>query len=180
MQVAVDRIMLAKKQNERVMIFGDYDADGVSSTAALFLFLRDDMGMQVSYRIPHRIEDGYGLKEYFIDEIATTGTTLIITVDCGIRDADVVSYARSKNIDVIVTDHHTPGERLPDDAVAVVNPHRKDSTYPYRDLSGSGVVLKLIQAIDPTYVAKYVDICAIGTIADVMPLTGENRTIASQ
>lgn len=163
------------------MIFGDYDADGVSSTAALFLYLKQDLGLNVSYRIPDRLKDGYGMKTYFIDDIATAEVKLIITVDCGIRDHDVIAYAREKNIDVIVTDHHTPGETLPSGTIATINPHRSDCPYPYKYLSGSGVVLKLIHALsaDISSVKKYIDICTVGTIADVMPLTGENRIIAA-
>lgn len=113
MDKAVERIRQAKENNERVMIFGDYDADGVSSTAALFLYLRDDLGLQVSYRLPDRLLDGYGMKSYFIDDIKKAGATLIITVDCGTRDHDVIKYTIDSGLDIIVTDHHTPADTLP-------------------------------------------------------------------
>lgn len=118
------------------MIFGDYDVDGISATAALFLFLRDELGIQVSYRLPHRVRDGYGLKEYHIDEIAKTGSTLLITVDCGTKDRICIQKARDLGIDVIVTDHHSCPPDLPE-CIAIINPQRLDSLYPFRGLSGS-------------------------------------------
>jgi single-stranded-DNA-specific exonuclease len=193
---AVERIFQAKERGEKVMIFGDYDVDGVSSTAALFLFLRDEIGLQVSYRLPHRVHDGYGIKSYHMDEIAATGTKLVITVDCGTKDIEPIEYAHTLWMDVIVTDHHSCPQILPK-CVAVVNPQRADSLYPFRGLSGSGVVWKVIHAIlkkvqNTKYkiqnegvfsqnieeiLRKYVDIVSLGTVADCMPMIDENRTI---
>ncbi len=118
------------------MIFGDYDVDGVSSTAALFLFLRDELGIAVSYRLPHRVKDGYGMKIYHIEEIASTGSQLLITVDCGTKDIEPIQRASELGLDVIVTDHHSCPEILPT-CIAVVNPRRSDSCYPFDGLSGS-------------------------------------------
>lgn len=133
-QRATERIIFARNKGERVMIFGDYDVDGISSTAAMFLFLRDELGMDVSYRLPHRVHDGYGIKSYHMDEIAQTGTKLIITVDCGTKDREPIEHAKTLGMDVIVTDHHTCPDVLPD-CVAVVNPKRQDSLYPFLGLS---------------------------------------------
>lgn len=167
-QAAIHRLEMARTKGERVMIFGDYDVDGISSTAALFLFLRDDLGMDVSYRLPHRVHDGYGIKSYHMDEIATTGTKLIITVDCGTKDKKPVEHAKKLGMDVIVTDHHTCPDTLPD-CIAVVNPHRGDSDYPFPSLSGSGVVWKCIHALSDYFfpektdflLQKYVDIVSL-------------------
>lgn len=200
--VACERIFTAQKNGERVMIFGDYDVDGISSTAALFLFLRDEMGIQASYRLPHRVRDGYGIKNYHMDEIASTGATLVITVDCGTKDIGPIEHARQLGLDVIVTDHHSCPEILPE-CIAVVNPRRSDSSYPFVALSGSGVVWKVIHALllegrkqeaegrknaplprgdqgglyEEKILQKYVDIVSLGTIADCMPMLDENRTI---
>ncbi|MBP7823095.1 single-stranded-DNA-specific exonuclease RecJ, partial [Candidatus Gracilibacteria bacterium] len=183
-QKAIERIAQAHSLKERVMIFGDYDVDGISSTASLFLFLRDELGMDVSYRLPHRVHDGYGIKSYHMDEIAKTGTKLVVTVDCGTKDAVPIEHARALGMDVIVTDHHSCPEILPQ-CVAVVNPQRSDSLYPFRGLSGSGVVWKYIHALSDfffpektqTILQKYVDIVSLGTVADCMPMIDENRTI---
>ncbi len=183
-QKAIERIAQARSLKERVMIFGDYDVDGISSTAALFLFLRDEFGMDVSYRLPHRVHDGYGIKSYHMDEIAKTGTKLVVTVDCGTKDAVPIEHARALGMDVIVTDHHSCPEILPQ-CVAVVNPQRSDSLYPFRGLSGSGVVWKYIHALSDFFfpektqsiLQKYVDIVSLGTVADCMPMIDENRTI---
>lgn len=135
--------------------------------------------IEASYRIPHRINDGYGLKSYFIDEMIELGVDLCITVDCGSRDAEIVSYARSKGLDIIVTDHHHVPDLMPIDACAFLNPHRPDCSYPCKHLSGAGVVLKLIQALSGkyfspeeagTYIRESIDIAAIGTVADCMQL----------
>lgn len=113
MEMAVERILEAREKNERVVIFGDYDVDGVSGTAILVRFLTE-IGMQVSYRLPHRVYDGYGLKKYFFDELKEKNVQLVITVDCGTRDIEAVEYAKSLGIDVIVTDHHAVPERIPE------------------------------------------------------------------
>ena len=181
---AITRIAHARQNKERVMIFGDYDVDGISSTAALFLFLRDELGMDVSYRLPHRVYDGYGIKSYHIDEIASKGVKLIITVDCGTKDREPIEYARNLGMDVIVTDHHSCPLVLPD-CIAVINPQRQDSLYPFRGLSGSGVTWKVIHALSDFFspertqdiLQKYVDIVSLWTVADCMPMIDENRTI---
>ena len=180
----LERVRLARERRERVMIFGDYDVDGVSSTAALFLFLRDELGLDMSYRLPHRVHDGYGIKAYHMDDIAQTGTKLIITVDCGTKDREPIEYAQTLGMDVIVTDHHSCPQVLPQ-CIAVVNPQRSDSRYPFRGLSGSGVVWKIIHALSDFFfpekteemLRKYVDIVSLGTVADCMPMVDENRTI---
>ncbi len=187
MTQAVARIFAARERGERVMIFGDYDVDGISSTAALFLFLHDDLGIDVSYRLPHRVHDGYGIKKYHMEEIAKTGTALIITVDCGTKDLVPIEYARQLGMDVIVTDHHTCPDILPE-CIAVVNPKRRDSLYPFWGLSWSGVVWKLIHALSDIFfperthemLQKYVDIVSLWTVADCMPMLDENRTIVRQ
>jgi single-stranded-DNA-specific exonuclease len=182
---AVQRILQAKKNRERIMIFWDYDVDGVSSTAALFLFLRDELGLDVSYRLPHRVKDGYGMKVYHIEEIAATGAHLLITVDCGTKDIEPIRRATELGLDVIVTDHHSCPAILPE-CIAVVNPRRHDSLYPFTGLSWSGVVWKVIHALSLSLfwiekiqqiLKKYVDIVSLGTVADCMPMIDENRTI---
>lgn len=183
-QPAMERIASAREKRERVMIFWDYDVDGISSTAALFLFLRDELGMDVSYRLPHRVHDGYGIKSYHMDEIAKTGTRLVMTVDCGTKDREPIEHAHTLWMDVIVTDHHSCPEVLPN-CIAVVNPRRADSLYPFPALSGSGVVWKVIHALSDFFfpektesiLQKYVDIVSLGTVADCMPMQDENRTI---
>ncbi|MDD2892201.1 MAG: single-stranded-DNA-specific exonuclease RecJ [Candidatus Gracilibacteria bacterium] len=186
MDLAVERILRAREKKERVVVFGDYDVDGVSSTALLVRFFAS-IGIQVSYRLPHRIHDGYGLKKHFIDELAEKDVKLIITVDCGTRDLEVIKYAYSKGIEVIVSDHHAVPEEIPQEVIAILNPKIRESNYPFSSLSGSGVALKVASAIamkvfPDTYekvILEYVDFACLGTIADCMPLIGENRTIAS-
>jgi single-stranded-DNA-specific exonuclease len=134
MEKAVDRILEAREKNERIIIFGDYDVDGVSSTAILVRYL-SEIGCQVSYRLPHRVHDGYGLKSYFFDELAQKNVKLVITVDCGTRDIEPIRHAKSLGIDVIVTDHHAVPDIVPEEVIAIINPKRKDSTYPFRELA---------------------------------------------
>jgi single-stranded-DNA-specific exonuclease len=188
MTQAVARIKQAKEKNERVIIFGDYDVDGVTSTSIL-MHLFKKLDFQVSYRVPHRVHDGYGMKTKFIDELAPLWVTLIITVDCGTRDVEVVKYAKQHGIDIIITDHHAVPDIIPDEAVALINPKRKDCNYPFKDLSGAGVAYKLMMAVAREYMdeisyQKYlqesIDIAAIGTVADCMILKGENRIIVRE
>lgn len=185
MELAVERIIAAQKKWEKVMIFWDYDVDGISSTAALFLFLKEELWILASYRLPHRVHDGYGIKQYHIDEIVKTGSTLLITVDCGSRDREAVEYAHELWLDVIITDHHSCPQDLPE-CIAFVNPKRSDSLYPFLGLSGSWVVWKLIHAVSKSVfneektqeiLSKYVDIVALWTVADCMPMLDENRII---
>ena len=182
MDLAVDRILKAIKNNEKTIIYGDYDVDGITSITVLKKFLKE-RGLDVGYYIPNRLDEGYGLNKAAIEKIAKEGYTLIITVDCGISGLEEVEYASLLGIDTIVTDHHEPMEQLPN-AIAVVDNKRKDSTYPFKSLAGVGVVFKLTQAIgkklnlpEKEYL-KYLDIVCIGTISDIVPLIDENRVIA--
>ncbi|MCD5380909.1 single-stranded-DNA-specific exonuclease RecJ [Candidatus Gracilibacteria bacterium] len=188
MDKAVERIKQAKKDDEKVMIFGDYDVDGVTSTSILMHFFQK-INLKASYRLPHRVKDGYGLKAYFLDELSELGVTLIITVDCGSRDIDVIEKAKTMGIDIIVTDHHMTPEVIPESAVALINPKRPDCPYPFKFLAGAGVAFKLMQALSleyfPAKIARdywidSVDICAIGTVADCMSIIGENRILVRE
>ena len=145
MTIAVERIIKAINNKEKIIIYGDYDVDGITSITVLKSFL-EDRGMQVGQYIPNRLEEGYGLNKPAIDEIVKSKYDLMITVDCGISGIDEIAYANSLGIETIVTDHHEVGEEIPN-AIAVVDAKRKDNKYPCRDLAGVGVVFKLIQAI---------------------------------
>lgn len=182
MDVAVERIIKAINNKEKILIYGDYDVDGITSTTVLKKYLMD-RGISVDTYIPNRLHEGYGLNKNAIDTIKERNIDLIITVDCGISAIEEVDYAVSLGMDVIVTDHHEVGEKLPN-ALAVIDAKRKDNTYPFRSLAGVGVVFKLIQAlsikleIKPEEYLKYLDLVCVGTISDIVPLKGENRTIA--
>lgn len=185
MEKAVARIKQALQNKEKVIIFGDYDVDGVTSTSILMHFFKK-IGLIASYRLPNRITDGYGMKSYFMDELAALWVTLVITVDCGTRDIDVVKYAKKLWIDVIITDHHAVPEEIPEEAVAIINPKRNDCEYPFKHLSGAGVALKVMMALGKellspkeyqSYLQETIDIAAVGTVADCMPLIDENRII---
>lgn len=180
MDKAVERINRAVSDNEKILIYGDYDVDGVTSVALLLLYLRS-RGAEVDYYIPERVNEGYGLNNAAIDKFKEDGISLIITVDSGITAGEEVNYASEHGIDVVITDHHECREKLPD-AVAVVNPHRPDSKYPFEELAGVGVVFKVVCALEGNkniarLCSKYSDIVALGTVADVMPIIGENRII---
>ena len=182
MDIAVERIIKAINNKEKILIYGDYDVDGITSTTVLKKYLMD-RGISVDTYIPNRLHEGYGLNKKAIDTIKERNIDLIITVDCGISAIEEVDYAVSLGMDVIVTDHHEVGEKLPN-ALAVIDAKRKDNTYPFRSLAGVGVVFKLIQAlsikleIKPEEYLKYLDLVCVGTISDIVPLEGENRTIA--
>lgn len=183
MQQAVERICKAIDCKQRILIFGDYDVDGITSTALLVRFLKAAGASEVLYKIPDRFRDGYGLKSSVIDFCREKHIDLLITVDCGITSVSEVDYGKENGIDVIITDHHECKEQLPD-AVAVLNPKQPDCEYPFKHLAGVGVAFKLLQALAETldlnqagFLDEYVDITAIGTIADVMPLVGENRIL---
>ena len=182
MKKAVERIMEAIQNQEKVTIYGDYDVDGITSITVLKSFLQD-RGLEVATYIPNRLEEGYGLNREAIRKIVNNGCQVMITVDCGISALDEIEYANSLGIETIVTDHHEPGKELPH-AFAVIDNKRKDSNYPFRELAGVGVVFKLIQAIGITLglkeeeYLKYLDIVCIGTISDIVPLVNENRVIA--
>ena len=182
MEIAVERILKAIENKEKVIIYGDYDVDGITSITVLKSFL-EDRGLKVSQYIPNRLEEGYGLNKLAIDQIAKNQYTLMITVDCGISGIEEVEYANSLGIETIVTDHHEVGEKIPN-AIAVVDAKRKDNKYPCRDLAGVGVVFKLIQALgmklglEEKEYLKYLDIVCVGTISDIVPLVDENRVIS--
>ena len=182
MQRAVNHIIKQKELGNKILIFGDYDVDGVSSTSILYLFLTS-INIDVSYYIPHRDIDGYGLSNRGIDFAKEIGSSLIITCDCGINAFEEINYANSLNIDVIITDHHKPEEKIPD-CISVINPHQKDCNYPFKGLCGAGVAFKLAFAISeklsigPENVWCYADLATLGTAADMVPLTDENRIIS--
>lgn len=182
MEIAVNRIIKAIENNEKVMIYGDYDVDGITSITVLKKFLKE-RGLDAGHRIPNRLKEGYGLNENAIKEIAKQGYTLIITVDCGISGNNEIDLAYSLGMEVIVTDHHEPLEVLPK-ALAIIDCKRKDNEYPFKSLAGVGVVFKLIQAIsmklglEEKEFLKYLDLVSIGTISDIVPLVDENRVIA--
>lgn len=180
MDAAAERIRLAIDRGERIAVFGDYDADGLTSTALLYSYL-SKQGADVFYRVPKRegAGEGYGLRPETVDVLAENGARLIVTVDNGVTAFEAVAHAAARQIDVVVTDHHQPKETLPE-VVAVVDPHRADCGSTFKEYAGVGVAFKLICAMEGDADApleKYADLVAIGTLADVMPLTGENRSL---
>ena len=181
MRVAVDRLMGAIARRERIAIHGDYDVDGVTSTVILRRAL-ELLGADVVHFIPERLKDGYGLQPSAIERLHAEGVALVVSVDCGIRGRDAARRARELGVDLIVTDHHEPDVELPP-ALAVINPKRRDCSYPDKNLAGVGVALKLVQALcrqtgHDSWLPGFVKVAAIGTLADVVPLVGENRVIA--
>lgn len=182
MEKAVDRVIKAINEQEKVVIYGDYDVDGITSVTVLKKFLKE-RGLEVGYYIPNRLEEGYGLNSDAIKKIIEEKYTLMITVDCGISGINEIDECNKLGIDTIVTDHHEQGETIPN-AYAVIDAKRKDNIYPFRELAGVGVVFKLIQAISQKLnlenkeYLKYLDIVAIGTISDIVPLVSENRVIS--
>ncbi|MBI4850299.1 MAG: single-stranded-DNA-specific exonuclease RecJ [Acidobacteria bacterium] len=178
---AVERIDKAIARGEKILVYGDYDVDGTTATVILKKAL-ETVGAAVNYYIPQRLVDGYGMRESAIDKAGVEGYKLIISVDCGIRAHAVIEYATSLGIDVIITDHHIPEGELPA-ATAILNPKRPDCNYPDKNLAGCGVAFKLAQALLSKYLClkelpSLLMIAAIGTIADIVPLVGENRVIA--
>src|SRR4029079_4068817 len=181
MRVAVNRIMSAVARKERIAIHGDYDVDGVTSTVILRRAL-ELLGADVLHFIPERLRDGYGLQPAAIERLHAEGVALVISVDCGIRGAEAARRARELGVDLIITDHHEPDTELPP-ALAVINPKRRDCTYPDKFLAGVGVALKAVKALcrkaqRDSWLPGFVKLAAIGTLADVVPLVGENRVIA--
>ena len=181
MDRAVARLERALSQAERIAIHGDYDVDGITSTVILRRAL-EMLGGSVVHFIPERLRDGYGLQPAAIERLHAEGVALIVSVDCGIRGSDAARRARELGVDLIITDHHEPEGSLPD-ALAVINPKRHDCTYPDKYLAGVGVALKLVQALcaragRTKWLPGFVKIAALGTLADVVPLVGENRVIA--
>ena len=183
MDKAAERVQRALADHERIAVFGDYDVDGITATCILVDYLQS-RGADVLHYIPRRIEDGYGLSVDAIEGLYRKGTRLLITVDCGITGVEEVDFANSLGMDVVVTDHHECKETLPR-AVAVVDPHRPDCGYPFKHLAGCGVALKLALALggpdrEEALFSRYCTLAAIGTVADVMQMSGENRTIVSR
>ena len=188
MEKAVDRICHAIKDGEQIILYGDYDVDGVTGTSILFLFLQE-VGAQVSFFIPGRVEEGYGLHEQVLEKLREQGNRLIITIDCGISDSEQVRFAQQNGMDVIITDHHEVPDQLPP-AYAVINPKRRDCTFPFKGLAGVGVAFNLLMALRKSLrdqrffngtsapnLRKYLDLVALGTIADMVPLIDENRIL---
>jgi single-stranded-DNA-specific exonuclease len=182
MDKAVERLHQALTQDEKILIYGDYDVDGTTAVAVMYRFL-SPLASRLDYYIPDRYNEGYGVSTQGIDYAAEQGCTLIITLDCGIKAVEKVAYAKSKGIDVIVCDHHTPGDQLPA-AVAVLNMKRDDCPYPYKDLSGCGVGFKLAQAYTQQYglpfenLVPLLQLLAMSIASDIVPITGENRILA--
>ncbi len=189
MEKAVDRLIMALKARERIAIYGDYDVDGTTATAMLYLFFRE-LGASVSYYIPDRLREGYGLNEPAIEGLWRDGVRVIITVDCGISDHREVRFAQAKGIDVIVTDHHEVPPELPC-AFAILNPKQRGCAFPFKGLSGAGVAFNLAMALraglrrigwftrgEPN-LKRYLDLVCIGTVADMVPLVDENRVLVS-
>ncbi len=179
MDQAVERLSSAIENREPVVIYGDYDADGITATSLLYEVIKKSGG-SVGYYIPNRFEEGYGLNSEALAEIKKKGAQLVVTVDCGIRAVEEVELARSIGLDVIVTDHHQPGQDLPN-AVAIINPKQQHDRYPFADLAGVGVAYKFAQAFLQTLgegePVDSLDLLAIGTVADLSPLIGENRDL---
>jgi len=179
---AVKRITAAIEDNEQILVFGDYDVDGTTSVATMYQYLKA-VYPNVQYYIPHRYKEGYGVSLAGIQYAVKNNFSLIISLDCGIKSYDLISYAKEMGIDFIVCDHHLPDELLPS-AVAILNPKQKDCTYPYKELCGCGVGFKLMQALSeelglpPSAHLQYLDLVATAIAADIVPITGENRILA--
>lgn len=174
---AVARIMQAIENKEKILVCGDYDVDGITSSSLMMMCLLP-LGAQVNFFLPHRVRDGYGLSTKMVDRAADNGYTLLITVDNGITAVDPVSRANERGIDVIITDHHRPHASVPD-AYAIVNPNQKDCAYPFKYLAGVGVIFKVLsllyEKIGKSLPAKVYELLLLGTVADVVTLSGENR-----
>ncbi|MBN8835770.1 MAG: single-stranded-DNA-specific exonuclease RecJ [Sphingobacteriia bacterium] len=182
MHKAVERIISAINNKEKILVFGDYDVDGTTSVAAMFQFLKS-IYSKVDFYIPHRYKEGYGISKIGIDFAKENEITLIISLDCGIKSVELIDYAQSIGIDFIVCDHHLPDSVLPN-AVAILNAKQQDCTYPYKELCGCGVGFKLMQALTETLqlnedsYLQYLDLVATAIAADIVPITGENRILA--
>ncbi|CAN5394134.1 single-stranded-DNA-specific exonuclease RecJ [soil metagenome] len=182
MQAAVDRIQTAINHNEQILVFGDYDVDGTTAVACMYRFLKNQYS-NVEFYIPHRYREGYGVSKAGIDFAKDNNFSLIISLDCGIKSVELISYAKTLEIDFIVCDHHMPDIELPP-AIAILNPKQIDCNYPYKELCGCGVGFKLIQALCETwqlpesYFLEFLDLVATAIAADIVPVTGENRILA--
>lgn len=182
MDKAVDRICKAFENNEKILVYGDYDVDGTSAVALFYSFLREFYS-EIGFYIPDRYAEGYGVSNQGIDWASENGYHLIVCLDCGIKAIDKIEYAKTKNIDFIICDHHRPGENIPD-AIAILDPKRNDCNYPYKELSGCGIGFKFAQAIaiakgmNIDNVFNYLDLVAISIASDIVPITDENRVMA--
>ncbi|HUX58680.1 MAG TPA: single-stranded-DNA-specific exonuclease RecJ [Bacteroidales bacterium] len=182
MNIAVDRISTAVKKNEKILVYGDYDVDGTTAVAVMYSFLKDQYS-NVEYYIPDRYKEGYGVSFQGLDYAYQNNCKLVITLDCGIKAVEKVKYARTKGLDIIVCDHHYPGDEIPK-AVAVLDPRQPSCNYPYKDLSGCGVGFKLIHAYSRVHgipfsaISHYLDLVAVSIASDIVPITGENRVMA--
>ncbi len=182
MEKAVTRIMTAIGKKEKILVFGDYDVDGTTAVACMYQFLKK-VHTALDFYIPHRYREGYGVSKAGIDHAKENGFSLIISLDCGIKSADLVAYAKTLGIDFIICDHHLPDEVLPE-AVAILNPKQKDCSYPYKELCGCGVGFKLMQALAPQLelededIFEFLDLVATAIAADIVSITGENRILA--
>ncbi len=182
MDKAINRVIEAISRNEKILIYGDYDVDGTTAISTVFMFFKD-FYPNIDYYVPHRYAEGYGISFKGIDFAAGNGFSLIIALDCGIKSNDKVDYAREKNIDFIICDHHNPGAEIPK-AVAVLDPKRSDCNYPFKELSGCGIGFKLIQAfaiqndmpLETCY--RFLDLVCVSIGADIVPISGENRVLA--
>jgi single-stranded-DNA-specific exonuclease len=183
MDKAVSRLTEAVEWHERIMVYGDYDVDGTTSVAVVYSFLRKHYEGELSYYIPHRYKEGYGVSKQGIDYAHDNGYTVLITLDCGIKSAELIAYAQSLGIDVIVCDHHLPDTNIPP-AYAILNPKQEGCNYPYKELSGCGIGFKLVQALamewglPPEEAYEYLDLVATSIAADIVPIDGENRVLA--
>lgn len=186
MDKAISRIIAAIDTHEKILVFGDYDVDGTSSVAMVYSFLKNELGyIHATYYIPDRYKEGYGVSKAGIDFAIDNEFSLIISLDCGIKSVDLIQYAKDNSIDFIVCDHHLPGNDLPP-AMAILNPKQKDCSYPYKELCGCGVGFKLLQALSQKIglpaqdVFGYLDLVAIATCSDIVPVTGENRILVAE
>jgi single-stranded-DNA-specific exonuclease len=182
MDAAVERISTALESGEKIMIYGDYDVDGTTSVSLVYGYLKDKNYPHIMYYIPDRYAEGYGISFIGIDVAEEQGVSLVIALDCGIKAIDKIDYANKKGIDFIICDHHTPGESIPK-AIAILNPKQKDCNYPYKELSGCGIGFKLVQGLvadmhdDHRDAFQYLDLVSISIASDIVPITGENRTL---
>ncbi|MGA2405401.1 MAG: single-stranded-DNA-specific exonuclease RecJ [Bacteroidales bacterium] len=182
MNIAVDRISAAVKKNEKILVYGDYDVDGTTAVALMYSFLKDQYS-NVEYYIPDRYKEGYGVSFQGLDFAYQNNCKVVITLDCGIKAVEKVKYARTKGLDVIICDHHYPGEKIPN-ALAVLDPKQPSCGYPYKELSGCGVGFKLIHAYSRVHgipfsnISHYLDLVAVSIASDIVPITGENRVMA--
>lgn len=182
MNIAVDRISTAIKKNEKILVYGDYDVDGTTAVALMYSFLKEQYS-NVEYYIPDRYKEGYGVSYEGLDFASEKNCKVVITLDCGIKAVEKVRYARSRGLDVIICDHHYPGDEIPK-AIAVLDPKQPHCNYPYKELSGCGVGFKLIQAYTRIHgipfrnIEHYLDLVAVSIASDIVPITGENRVLA--